>query len=144
MDIVTATSLPRVDAIGVTSSEVHTITDWPPSTTVALAGIAKEAAEKKEEHNYHLDRPLLCEIHLPSPSVIITGVALFRMLRLGPGVVRASMTVNSSSPSTMLSSTPDSVVHASALSAEPSPKVRGIKSIEKSPAVAEMCICMLD
>lgn len=77
------------------------------------------------------------EIYLPSLSVIITGVALFCMLRLDPGVVRASMTVNSSSPSTMLSAMADSVVHASALSPDPGPKVRGIKSMEKSPAVAE-------
>jgi hypothetical protein len=37
----------------------------------------------------------------------------------------------------MVSSTPDSVVHASALSAAPGPKVSGIKGIKKSLSVAE-------
>lgn len=48
MDIATSTPLPRVAAIGVTSSEAQTITAWPPSVIVALAGIANEAAKDYE------------------------------------------------------------------------------------------------
>ena len=139
MDIVTTTSLPRVAATGVTSNEVHTITAWPPSTILALAGTAKEATEKKEEHHYYLDRVILCMEYIPSLSLIATEVILFNMVRLGPGVVRDSRMVNSSSPSTMLSSIAKSVVHTCALSAEPGSKVRGIKGITKSAPVAGMC-----
>lgn len=75
--------------------------------------------------------------------MIVTGVALFCMLRLGPGVVRVSTTVNSSSPSTMLSAGADSGVHTSALSAEPGAKVRGVRSREKSLVVAVTSTCIL-
>lgn len=86
--------------------------------------------------HYYLDHSTSRGIHLPSLSMITTGVTLFCTMRLGPGVVRASTTVNSSSPSTMVSSSAESIEHASAPLAEPGPKVRGIEDEEKSTADA--------
>lgn len=128
----TTASFASIAIDGIVVKVTQTINILSISVTVTMEGMAniatvwRDITLLKQHHKMN---------HIPSLSAMVMVVTAFPKLRLAPEVSWFSMRMKSSSNSTKLSEFAVSDVHISVPSAEPSPKVKNVKSEGKSPSI---------